>query len=72
MKEALSQNNIEFEYFDISLDFSALKRFLKIRDTNPLYEPIRGTGRIGIPTIVMGDEIMLELDEEKLSEFMKK
>lgn len=72
LKEALSQTNIEFEYYDISLDFAALKRFLKIRDTNPLYDPIRGTGKIGIPTIVIDDEVMLELDDAKLEELMKK
>jgi glutaredoxin-related protein len=48
-----------------------MKRFLKIRDTNPLYIPVKEEGRIGIPTIVIDDEVMLDLDDEKIEELAK-
>jgi len=53
------------------LDFAALKRFLKIRDTNPLYIPVKEAGRVGIPTVLIDDEVFLELDDDKIEELMK-
>lgn len=70
LKEVLSENGIEFTYYDISLDFGALKRFLKIRDTNPLYIPVKEGGRVGIPTVILDDEVMLGLEDEQIVELM--
>lgn len=70
LKEVLSENSIEFTYYDISLDFGALKRFLKIRDTNPLYIPVKEGGRVGIPTVILDDEVMLGLEDEQIEELM--
>ena len=55
VKEVLSQNEIEFEYVDITSGMKPLKEFLKLRDTLKLYEEIRGTGRVGIPMIAADD-----------------
>lgn len=71
MKEVLSQKGIEFVYFDISLDFGALKRFLKIRDTNDIFDPVREAGRVGIPTVLVDDKVMLGLEEEQIEELLK-
>lgn len=71
LKEVLSEKGVEFAYFDISLDFSALKRFLKIRDNNPLYNPVKEAGRVGIPTVLIDDEVFLGLDDEQIDELMK-
>lgn len=71
MKEVLSQKGIEFIYFDISLDFGALKRFLKIRDTNEIFDPVRATGRVGIPTVLVDDKVMLGLEEDQIEELLK-
>lgn len=71
LKEALSEKGIKFIYFDISLQLGAMKRFLKIRDTNPLYIPVKEEGNIGIPTVVIDDEVMLGLDDEKIEELVK-
>ncbi|MDF2520884.1 MAG: glutaredoxin-like protein [Clostridia bacterium] len=70
LKEVLSENGIEFTYYDISLDFGALKRFLKIRDTNPLYIPVKEGGRVGIPTVILDNEVMLGLEDEQIEELM--
>jgi glutaredoxin-related protein len=48
-----------------------MKRFLKIRDTNPLYIPVKEAGNIGIPTVVIDDEVMLGLDDEQIEELVK-
>jgi glutaredoxin-related protein len=48
-----------------------LKRFLKIRDTSSLYDPIRGTGRVGIPTVLLDGEVTLGLDEDQIEELLK-
>lgn len=48
-----------------------MKRFLKIRDANPIYIPVKEAGRVGIPTILIDDEVMLELEEDKIEELMK-
>lgn len=71
MKEVLSQKGIEFIYFDISLDFGALKRFLKIRDTNDIFDSVRETGRVGIPTVLVDDKVMLGLEEDQIEELIK-
>ena len=57
-------------YFDISLDFGSLKRFLKIRDTNPIYIPVKEAGRVGIPTVLIDNEVFLELDDDKIEELI--
>lgn len=36
-----------------------------------MYIPVKEEGRIGIPTIVIDDEVMLELDDEKIEEIAR-
>lgn len=48
-----------------------MKRFLKIRDTNPLYIPVKEAGNIGIPTVVIDDVVMLGLEDHEIEELMK-
>jgi len=33
-----------------------LKMFLKVRDTSEAYAAVRGSGRIGIPCLLVGEE----------------
>jgi len=70
LKEFLSEKGIEFAYFDISLDLGALKRFLKIRENNPLYDKVKEKGGIGIPTLIIDDEVMIDIDKEKLEKIL--
>jgi glutaredoxin-related protein len=71
LKEVLSEKGIKFAYFDICLDFGALKRFLKLRDTHPVFIPVKEAGRVGIPAILIDDEVMLELEDAKIEELLK-
>jgi len=70
LKEYLSEKGVKFAYFDISLDFGALKRFLKIRDNNSIYNPIKEAGSVGVPTIMIDDEIMIGFDKEQIDKIL--
>lgn len=51
----LDRRGIAYEYHDFADDLMALKTFLTIRDTDPLFAEIRADGRIGIPCLVEKD-----------------
>lgn len=56
MKAVLSENNVPFEYADITRSMPALKAFLVIRDTSDAYRDIRGKRTIGIPMLLVDDK----------------
>ena len=62
MKEFLSQNNISFNYIEITDSMQNLKIFLKYRDNYPQFEEIKKKGRIGIPCIMInnGENFLFE------------
>jgi len=63
-KKELEEAGVEFLYLDIGEKLLYLKQFLKIRDGNELFEPIRQRGQIGIPCIQREDgTITFEWDE---------
>ena len=63
-KQELEEAGVEFLYLDIGEKLLYLKQFLKIRDGNELFEPIRQRGQIGIPCIQREDAtITFEWDE---------
>jgi glutaredoxin-related protein len=70
-KEYLTQKAIPFIYQDISNDLGAMKRFLKIRDTSEKYDYTREKGAIGIPTIIVDDEVFIGFEKEEIEELLK-
>ena len=63
-KKELEEAGVEFLYLDIGEKLLYLKMFLKIRDENQLFDPIRQRGQIGIPCIQREDgSITFEWDE---------
>lgn len=63
-KQELEEAGVEFLYLDIGEKLLYLKQFLKIRDGNELFEPVRERGQIGIPCIVREDgSVTFEWDE---------
>lgn len=48
-----------------------MKRFLKIRDTNPIYDSVKEKGGIGIPTLIIDDEVMIDIDKEKIEKMLQ-
>lgn len=61
---ALQEAHISFDFKDISAGLEELKEFLAIRKREPMYEPIRTEGRIGIPVFVRPDgSVTRDLEE---------
>ena len=36
-----------------------------------MFDEVRGSGRVGLPTIIIDEEIILDFDKEKLNEMLK-
>ena len=53
--EDLNKEGTAYEYLDFYENFRNLKEFLKIRDENEMFVPLRTEGKIGIPCIVRED-----------------
>ena len=53
--EELDRAGTQYEYRDFGSDLRALKDFLAIRDSDPLFAEVRKSGKIGIPCIVDDD-----------------
>ena len=51
-REDLDRAGVAYEYHDFGDDLPALKAFLRIRDSEPLYAAVKAEGKIGIPCIV--------------------
>lgn len=63
-KNELAEAGVEFLYLDIGEKLLYLKQFLKLRDGNELFEPVRQRGQIGIPCILREDgTVTFEWDE---------
>jgi len=63
-KEELEAAGVPFLYLNISENLLYLKKFLKHRDGNEMFDTIRERGQIGIPCIEREDgTITFEWDE---------
>jgi len=57
-KDFLNEKNIPFVDYDVAVD------------TAKRQEMIEKTGQLGVPVIVVGDQIMVGFDQNKLSELV--
>lgn len=55
IRKDLDERRISYEFLDISENLLYLKEFLGIRDREPLFEPVKAQGKIGVPCIVHDD-----------------
>lgn len=54
----------EITFKNLSASLPDLKAYLELRETNPLYAPVRESGGIGIPCFVLEDgSATLDLDK---------
>ena len=51
----LDEKKIPYDYKNISESLLELKAFLKIRDTDPAFIPVKEGGYIGVPCFVRED-----------------
>ena len=59
----LKENKVDFDCKDISSSFPALKEYLNIRETNPIYEEVKNKGGLGIPCFLKDEKVTLNLDD---------
>ena len=59
MKEVLSENNIKYAYVDVCEGVGKLKMFLILRDTREEFAQVRQEHRVGIPCLVIDDDVIL-------------
>lgn len=63
-KEKLQELKIEYKYINITDSIYLLKEFMKFRDDHTAFDPIRGTGKVGIPCFIFeNEEITFDLEE---------
>ncbi len=71
VKEQIQGRENEYEYIDIGTHVRYLKEFMRLRDTNPIYDACKENGTIGIPTFVLEDgTLTLSPDEAGLQKSM--
>lgn len=59
----LKENNVNFDFKDISSSFPALKEYLNIRENNPIYEEVKNKSGVGIPCFLKDEKVTLNLDD---------
>ncbi|MDF2882924.1 MAG: hypothetical protein K0R54_3481 [Clostridiaceae bacterium] len=64
IKEYLSQNNISYDFLEITESLKNLKTFLSYRDNRVEFDNIKKEGRIGIPFITIEGSDKLIFDEK--------
>lgn len=62
-RDYFEQENIPFEFVDITLNTANLKEFLRLRDSREIFAEVRKEGAIGIPYFVLEDKETLSRDE---------
>ena len=54
-ENAKKTGSSDFTFIDIGEDVRNMKRFIRLRDTDPAFDSVRGSGSIGIPCFVRED-----------------
>lgn len=63
--EELNARNIDYTYLEFSEDINNLKEFLKLRDTEALFDEVKKEGKVGVPCFQLPDgTLTLSLEEE--------
>ena len=60
----LKEHDIQYLYLEWTNNIGYLKRFLKLRDTNPLFDRVKESGGVGIPCFQLEDgSLTLDVQE---------
>ena len=60
----LDEKNVDYMYLEFSESTANLKRFLKIRDTESIFDEVKAKGGIGVPCFKLSDgTLTMNLEE---------
>ncbi|QIM62124.1 hypothetical protein A1D29_01710 [Pasteurellaceae bacterium Orientalotternb1] len=59
----LNRLGVEYEAVEIMSSLANFKRFLTLRDHHSAFENAKAKGYIGIPALVLGNEVYLNVSE---------
>lgn len=70
--EKLKGRGADFMYLEFSENIANLKRFLKLRDSEAIFEEVKKEGKVGVPCFKLSDgtltlsleEVLAKLDNE--------
>ena len=63
-KKFLKEKGIQYLYMEFSDNIGYLKRFLTLRDTNPIFDEVKENHWVGVPCFQFQDgSLSLDIDE---------
>ena len=66
----MEESGVRFLYLDITENLASMKKFLKARDNMKEFDEVKDEGRIGIPSLILGDNERAILDIDELKEYL--
>lgn len=69
-KEVMDESGVRFLYLDITENLANMKKFLKVRDNMKEFDEVKDEGRIGIPSLILGDNERAILDIDELKDYL--
>ncbi|MFY1027822.1 hypothetical protein CFY87_03305 [Actinobacillus seminis] len=66
----LKRLGIDYEEREMTTGGANLKAFLKLRDSHPAFQSVKANGAIGVPALIDGDKVILDL--AKLEDILEK
>lgn len=69
-KALMEESGVRFLYLDITENLANMKKFLKARDNMKEFDEVKDEGRIGIPSLILGDNERAILDIDELKEYL--
>ena len=68
--EQIKGRECEFEYINIGENIRNMSAFLRLRDTNPVFDRLKAIGDVGIPAFVFEDgRVSVDLGDAGLIEY---
>lgn len=62
-KKVLEQLNVEYDEINITDSMRNLKQFLKLRDTQSVFEAKKATDQVGIPCLVVNEMYLFTTEQ---------
>lgn len=69
-KALMEGSGVRFLYLDITENLANMKKFLKARDNMKEFDEVKDEGRIGIPSLILGDNERAILDIDELKDYL--